>query len=330
MADRYRPGFTLVELLVVVVIISMLVGLLLPAVIGARARARQTQCSNNQRELALALQQYEVAKDHLPGYINNFATAGNLSWVVVVLPHLGREDLWAEWREPTRLTPPIRTYDTKRTNFMVDMPQLKCPSDSPPETAGALSYVANCGIAAGAQTAVPPGSSNMRYEGPAHGVFHNRAVANPITIQSERIPDGASQTLLLSENIQATQWAPPQIDPSDPASPWTGLVDPVAGPDWREAHVGMVWWTAPLITSYYLAQGGDPRWVPPNNECYRINRCRDEEPSALDLIFARPSSLHTDGVVVTYCDGHQDFLFDDVDYDVLRRQMAADDDKAGL
>jgi len=308
MADRHRPGFTLVELLVVVVIITMLVGLLLPAVIGARAKARQTQCSNNQHELALALHQYEVAKDHLPGYLNNFASAGHLSWVVVIFSHLGREDLWAEWREPVT----TYTYSDKRSNFMVDMPQLKCPSDSPPEIAGALSYVANCGIQAGTQTAVPPGSGNMVYEGPAHGVFHNRTVANPITVRSENIPDGASQTLLLSENIQATQWAPPQIDPSDPTSPWTGLADPVAGPDWREAHVGMVWMQTP-------------------GSCSGVNKCRevDVDAAAPDIQYARPSSLHTDGVVVTYCDGHQDFMSDDIDYGVFRQQMAPDDDKAG-
>lgn len=327
MADRNRPGFTLVELLVVVVIITMLVGLLLPAVIGARAKARQTQCSNNQHELALALHQYEVAKDHLPGYVNNFGSARHLSWLVVIFAHLGREDLWVEWREPTSLIAPICTYDTKRTNFMVDMPQLKCPSDSPPEIGGALSYVANCGILAGAQTAVPPSSSNMLSEGPAHGVFHNRAMANPITVQSEKIPDGASQTLLLSENVQATQWAPPQIDPSDPASPWTG-VDISAGVDWREGHVGMLWWTSSLITDYYVAQGGDSNWV--SKKCYQINNCRDEEPSLPDPLFARPSSLHTDGVVVTYCDGRQDFILDEVDYGVLRQQMASDDDRAGV
>ena len=63
---RPSPGFTLIELLVVISIIGVLVALLLPAVQSARESSRRAQCSNNMKQIGIALAAYETAFHLLP------------------------------------------------------------------------------------------------------------------------------------------------------------------------------------------------------------------------------------------------------------------------
>ena len=98
-----RAGFTLIELLVVIAIIAVLIALLLPAVQSAREAARRAQCTNNLKQMGLALQNYHDAVLAFPsGYIaairfidGETDTAPGWSWASMILPQLDQGPLYS-------------------------------------------------------------------------------------------------------------------------------------------------------------------------------------------------------------------------------------------
>jgi prepilin-type N-terminal cleavage/methylation domain-containing protein len=291
MSKAKRPAFTLVELLVVIVIIGMLMALLLPAVLAGRERARQAQCTNNLKELANAVIQYELQKQRFPGYANGNLAAANrpaLSWVTVLLPYLGREDLWKEWRLCT----------TAGLPEPVSLGITVCPSSSRSDVA-ALSYVANCGIPPYAiqPNIVDENDKNESNRNPprAFGVFHNAFPSATGGVKMTDIKDGATQTLMLSENLQATTWYFAITNPSDVPS--------------IETAVGMLWWP-------------NGSTIPDPTNSIWINK--DKE-GATNWWHARPSSNHPSIVIAAFCDGHVESISDDIDHLTFQQMMAPDD-----
>lgn len=88
-----RSGVTLVELVVVIAILSILMGLLLPAIHHAREAARRTQCQNNLRQISLALLNYEASYKVFPAAVYKNGNIPKSSWVVGLLPFLEQGNL---------------------------------------------------------------------------------------------------------------------------------------------------------------------------------------------------------------------------------------------
>ena len=124
-----RRGFTLIELLVVIAIIGVLVGLLLPAVQAAREAARRMSCSNNMKQIALAVHNYESAFKVIP------AMTGSSSFSVQarVLPFIEQAGLseLIDFEAPLLTGPPwlARFNPEQRQATETIVPTFLCPSD---------------------------------------------------------------------------------------------------------------------------------------------------------------------------------------------------------
>ncbi len=215
--NRQRKAFTLVELLVVIAIIGVLVALLLPAVQSARESARRMQCTNNLKQIGLAIANYEVTNQHYPPGAVMFE--GSM-WSAFLLPFLeetAAKDVMVfgenssgnwQWAFPSPYAE-LPSGDQFRNIRIIEtvFETFRCPSAGLP--AHQLDHTADgwwvmsrvpasyLGCVSGIANRQHPSMQTLRKaDGVLYGVHKDQ---NDQPVQIKSITDGMSNTILVGE-----------------------------------------------------------------------------------------------------------------------------------
>jgi prepilin-type N-terminal cleavage/methylation domain-containing protein/prepilin-type processing-associated H-X9-DG protein len=231
---KSRRGFTLIELLVVISIIAVLIALLLPAVQSAREAARRASCTNNLKQIGLAIHNYITSNDAIPpsgsrhdylpiyGYPQNpllplYIRQNAWSMKARLLPFLEQQqlfntmnmDLDPEWSYGnTNYTLPGGWEPSNWTVRATTVVSFLCPSDAKPANVAFSSNTPS----ASRQSNYPNNIGNNRHfyngipDGPAYFPGWDTKIRNPVTLAS--ISDGTSFTAIFSEFVKGEGLAP--------------------------------------------------------------------------------------------------------------------------
>ncbi|MCA9226349.1 MAG: DUF1559 domain-containing protein [Planctomycetales bacterium] len=303
-----RRGFTLVELLVVIAIIGVLVAMLLPAVQAAREAARRSSCSNNLKQLCLALHNYHDTYRRFPpgGVFNPSVT--NPSWSIQarILPFIEQKNLQdlIDWNLPYSAQPLV-------TRQRIDT--LICPSEvnDRERPDGALThYPLNYGGNYGTWFVYDP---NTRQGG--NGLFYPNSATG-----FNSVIDGTSSTIAFAE-VKA--WNPYLRDGANPNAAGTAIpANPAAvvgyGGNFK-ADSGHTEWVDSRVH-----QSGVTGTFPPNTEfpftnsgqIYDVDFTSSREGGSLtNLTYATVTSrsYHPGGAQISLTDGSTRFVAETID-----------------
>lgn len=223
---RYpRRAFTLVELLVVIAIIGILVALLLPAVQAAREAARRMQCTNNLKQLGLALHNYHDTFKTMPFGKGASYTGAVIyaRWSVhaLILPYMEQRNIQdnIDFRMPPE-TPGMggvinfmpAYQNPNRENAAVcrtRIPLFLCPSDITPTDAwnAQNNYVGNQGGWLCDRGDLPPGPNDISPNEYQTGIFYYLS-----QVRLADVTDGLSNTMFFSEKLRGSGSPQPRTD----------------------------------------------------------------------------------------------------------------------
>jgi len=298
-------GFTLVELLVVIAIIGILIALLLPAVQAAREAARRLQCSNNLKQIGLALQNYHSAHRcfpagvviSIPGNCNGGDCRGS-SMMVAIFPYLEQIAL-AELYSPYYTQWGWRSFAANNPQNACNssIPTYLCPSVT--EWSGFRNRKDYFGCVGG-KTAI---HRNWRGDCYVDGVFY----LNSFT-RLDDIRDGSSNTIAVGESVHPHPYGmgPGYGDMSKGGpTPWYE-----GGGTWSsDPQKNMAVGRALLATKYPI----NSRHLPMSPDFEN------------DVPYG---SRHPGGAQFVFCDGHVVFLNETIDMNVYRALSTRDGQEA--